>query len=499
MRVNFVDTTFRDGSQSLWALRMTTGMMESVAQDMDNAGFKAIELPMNPIYFKKFVRDHREDPWEMMRLMASKMPRTPKGCMIAALIHPFELRPPRAVVKLFFERAVATGALNRGQLMANTMNQRTRDFPWFIPFLKGLGVQTAVALCYQISPRHTDDYYAKLTREVAALNPDVIYLKDAGGLLTVDRVRTLVPAIMANTGGIPFELHSHCTTGMAPLFYLTAAELGVPTLHTALPPLANGSGQPSIFAVARNVRLLGGMADIDEGSLHEASAHLTEIARAESLPIGAPLEFDQAQFIHQVPGGVISNLKQQLKELRIAHRLDEVLDECVSVQREMGYPMMITPYSQFVVTQAAMNVALGERYKVVTDEVIRFTLGAFGSDSGYEHMDPDLKDRVLALPRAKEVQRALDALDRPEPSLDEIRRAVGSASDSDEDFLLRYIMKGDQDIAAMRRAGPHRRFDRGAPGAQPGSMLALLDELLQSQRSTSVHVRRGQDHITLHS
>jgi oxaloacetate decarboxylase alpha subunit len=286
---------------------------------------------------------------------------------------------------------------------------------------------------------------------------------------------------------------------MAPLFYLTAAELGVPTLHTALPPLANGSGQPSIFAVARNMRLLGGVADIDEGSLYSASAHLTDIARAQDLPIGAPLEFDQAQFIHQVPGGVISNLKQQLKELRIAHLLDEVLDECVSVQREMGYPMMITPYSQFVVTQAAMNVALGERYKVVTDEVIRFTLGAFGSDSGYEYMDPNLKDRVLALPRAKEVQRALDALDRPEPSLDEIRRSVGSASDSDEDFLLRYIMKGDQDIAAMRRAGPHRRFDREAPGAQSGSMLALLDELLQSQRSTSVHVRRGQDHITLHS
>lgn len=493
MKVNFVDTTFRDGSQSLWALRMTTGMMESVAESMDNAGFKAIELPMNPIYFKKFVRDHKEDPWAMMRLMASKMPRTPKGCMIAALIHPFDLRPPRSVIKLFFERAVATGALNRGQIIANTMDQRKRDFPWFIPFLKGLGVQTVVALAYQISPRHTDEYYAQITREVAAFSPDVIYLKDAGGLLTTDRVRTLIPTIQANANGIPIELHSHCTTGMAPYFYLEAAQLGVPTLHTALPPLANGPGQPSLFAMARNIRLCGGIADVDDTSLLTASEHLHVIARQERLPIGVPLEFDQAQFIHQVPGGVISNLKQQLSELRIQHRLDEVLEEVVTVQRELGYPMMITPYSQFVVTQSAINIATGQRYKVITDEIIRFTLGAFGSDSGYEHMDDALKDRVLALPRAREIQRDLDALDGPEPSLSDIRSSMGAQSDSDEDFLLKYIMKGHKDIETMRRAGPHRRFDRVS---QP-SALGLLQELLKERRSPSIHLRVGDDHISL--
>jgi len=493
MNVNFVDTTFRDGSQSLWALRMTTGMMESVAESMDSAGFKAIELPMNPIYFKKFVRDHKEDPWTMMRLMAAKMPRTPKGCMIAALIHPFELRPPRSMVKLFFERAVATGALNRGQIIANTMDQRKRDFPWFIPFLKGLGVQTAVALAYQISPRHTDEYYAQLTREVAAFSPEAIYLKDAGGLLTVDRIRTLMPVILANAQAIPVELHSHCTTGMAPYVYMEAARLGVPTLHTAIPPLANGPSQPSLFAVANNIRLSGGVAEVDDASLRGASEHLTAIARQEGFPIGAPLEFDQAQFIHQVPGGVISNLKQQLAELRIQHRLPEVLDEVVTVQRELGYPMMITPYSQFVVTQAAMNVATGQRYKVVTDEIIRFTLGAFGSDSGYEFMDSELKDRVLSLPRAKQVRHDLEALERPEPTLAEIRSSMGAQSDSDEDFLLKYIMKGDQDIEAMRRAGPHRRFDR--PGSS--SVAGLLEELLKERRSSSIHIRLGADHVTL--
>ncbi|MCP5266957.1 MAG: hypothetical protein H6934_12645 [Burkholderiaceae bacterium] len=493
MKVDFIDTTLRDGSQSLWALRMTTGMMASVAGDLDAAGFKAIEVPSNPIYFKKFVRDHREDPWAMLRLMAEKMPRTTKGCMIAATIFPFELRAPREVVKLFMQRAAGTGALQRAQLMSNTMNQRERDFPWFVPFLKGLGVKTAIAVCYQISPRHTDDYYARLTREVAAFEPDAIYLKDAGGLLTIDRVRTLIPAIQANAGGIAVELHSHCTTGLAPHFYLEAARLGVGTLHTAIPPLADGSGQPSLFATARNIRTLGGTAEIDDASLRGASAHLAAIARREGLPIGAPLEFDQGQFMHQVPGGVISNLRQQLHELRIADRLPEVLDEVIDVQRELGYPMMITPYSQFVVTQAAFNVALGERYKVITDEIIRFALGAFGTDSGYTHMDQALRDRIGALPRATEIGRALAALDGPTPTLAEVRAATGNASDDDETFLLKYIMKGDQDIAAMRAAGPYRRFERDAGG----SVLGLLDALLKERRVASISVRRGDDQVTL--
>ncbi len=492
MRVRFIDTTFRDGSQSLWALRMTTGMMEAVAEPMDRAGFAAIELPMNPIYFKKFVRDHREDPWAMMRLMAAKMPRTPKGCMVAALIHPFELRPPRAVVELFFKRAVATGALNRGQVIANTMDQRTRDFPWFVPFLKGLGVQVAAALAYLASPRHTDAYYAKLTREVAAFRPDAIYLKDAGGLLTTDRLRTLLPAIVASAGGIPVELHSHCTTGMAPFFYLEAPGLGAPVLHTAIPPLAMGSGQPSLFEIARNLRLMGHEAAVDDASLAGASETLAHVARAEGLPIGAPVSFDYAQFVHQVPGGVISNLKQQLVQLGIADRLPQVLDEVTLVQRELGHPPMITPYSQFVVTQSALNVALGKRYAVVPDEVIRLALGAFGEDSGHAGMDPALKDRLLDSARARELAAEMRRAQTHEPALDEVRAALGAERDDDETFLLRYLMKNDAQIAAMRAAGPHRRFDAATTPLQ-----ALVKGLLHERRLAYVRIEKGADSITL--
>ncbi len=485
MDIRFVDTTFRDGSQSLWATRITTGMMDAVAADMARAGFQAIEVPANPIYFKKFVRDLKEDPWEMLRLMARRIPGTPKACMTGARIHAFGAPPPRELVRLFYSRVAATGGLNRGQFMANTMDQRTRDFPWLLPMFKELGLQVAIALAYQVSPRHTDEYYAQLTREVLQFEPDAIYLKDQGGLVTPERLRTLVPAIVNNAGSVAVEFHSHCTTGLAPLCYLESVALGVRTLHTAVPPLANGSSQPSIFNVARNLRRMGHAAQVDLDALEPVSERLTAIARLEGLPIGAPLEYDHAQFMHQVPGGVISNLAHQLAELRIQHRLDEVLEEVVRVQKELGYPIMITPYSQFVVTQAAINVATGERYKAVIDPLILFAMGTFGEDSGYTWMDQDLKDRVLGLARARE----LAGQGAAQPGMKEIRGTYGASGVSDEEFLLRYIMQGEEDVRAMRAAGAPQRYTGGTP------LLRLIEELAKGGKARTIHVRKGGDSL----
>jgi oxaloacetate decarboxylase alpha subunit len=133
---------------------------------------------------------------------------------------------------------------------------------------------------------------------VAAWKPEVIYLKDQGGLLTPDRTRTLLPIIVENAGSIPVEVHSHCTTGLAPLVYMEALALGVPTLHTGVPPLAEGSAQPSVLATARNARLMGHSHNLDEALLADISKRLTAIAVQDGMPIGAPMEYDQAQYIH---------------------------------------------------------------------------------------------------------------------------------------------------------------------------------------------------------
>ena len=492
MDVRFIDTTLRDGSQSLWALGMRVGMMEAVAESLDQAGFDAIEVPVTGIFVKKFVRDLKEDPWEMSRMVARKMPNTIKTCMSGAFFAPFEAPPPRAILELFFKRLVETGAFNRPQLTSNTLGQVKRAFPWIIPFFRSLGLQVSLAISYTISPRHTDEYYAQTTRAVAAFKPDTLYLKDQGGLLTLDRLRTLLPIIIENAGGIPVELHSHCTTGLAPLLYLEALKLGSRVLHTAIPPLANGSSQPSIFNVAANARLMGYKTQIDESPLRLASERLTAIALQDKMPIGAPLEYDYAQYIHQVPGGVISNLRFQLSQMGMLDRLNDVLDEAVQVRKDLGYPIMITPHSQFVVSQSALNVTSGERYKLVTDEVILFALGVYSEDSGYPWMDQNLRDRLLSLPRAKELKELVEARQKREIPLAEIRNSLGGPGVSDEEFLLRFIMKGTQEIEAMHAAGPPRQY---FSAAMP--LATLVQELGKHKSVGYVHVQRGGDALVI--
>jgi oxaloacetate decarboxylase alpha subunit len=488
MDVHFVDTSFRDGAQSLWASGIRTGMIEAVAEIMDEVGFAAIEVPAGATYFKKFVRDLKEDPWDLLRMLGRKMPKTVKGCMAGGFILPFEPPPPRELVELFYTRVVATGAFNRAQLTSNAIDQLKRTFPWIIPIFRELGVQVVLALSYTISPRHTDDYYAQKTRELVALKPDAIYVKDQGGLLTVDRVRTLLPAMIQNAAGVPIELHSHCTTGLAPLVYLEGLRLGVRTLHTAVPPLAQGSSQPSVLNLARNARLMGFSARVNDGLIEQAARQLTAIARQEKLPIGAPLEYDSAQYVHQIPGGVISNLKYQLAEIHLQDRLDEVLDESVHVRKDLGYPIMITPLSQFVVTQAAINISTGERYKHVIDELIMFAQGVYGEDSGYTVMDQNLKDRLLSTQRAAE----LASRQKPKVTLQDLRASLGATAVSDEEFLLRYIMKGEQEIRTMRAAGrPRQYFNTAMP------LLTLIQELGKHGQVRYIHVQRGGDSLVI--
>jgi oxaloacetate decarboxylase alpha subunit len=209
------------------------------------------------------------------------------------------------------------------------------------------------------------------------------------------------------------------------------------------------------------------------------------------MPIGRPLPYDCFQYIHQIPGGVISNLRFQLSELRLEHRLNEVIAECVTIHRELGYPVMITPYSQYVATQATMNIVTGERYKVVIDEIIRLARGVYGEDSGYQAMDQDLKDRLLNSSRAKELA-AIDIRAQQPMSLKELRQSLAGPGVSDEELLMRVIMQGTSEIDAMRASGaPQQYFSSSTP------LVTLLEELTRHRGVRSVHIRRGRDSISL--
>ena len=482
-QVNFIDTTFRDGQQSLWAEGMTTGMMLTVASQMDQVGFKSMEIIASS-HFLKCVRELREDPWERIRLLSGRITKTPLTLMMHYSIAAFDITP-FSILKLWMERIAANG-IRRLQLMdpANDMNFRIDKC---VKFAKEVGLEVWMGLVYSISPKHTDEHYAQKVRDAATLNTDGIYIKDSGGLLTPERAQTIVPVFLQNSNGKPIALHSHCTTGLAPLVYLDAIKLGIDTVYTAIPPLANGASQPSVFNIIHNIKHFGFTPTIDEEALKPIADHLGYIAKGEGLPVGKPLEYDAYQYVHQVPGGVISNLRHQLTQLRMGHRLEEVLEEVVQVRKDLGYPIMVTPFSQFVVSQASINVMLGERYKQVVDEVIQYALGYWGKEAS-SAIDPNIKDRILGLPRSKE----LSNWEPPQPSIEEFRSQLGGAGISDDELLLRYIVREEKEIMAMRNAGPIREY---LCAASP--LMVLTQELLRQKGLDQISIQKDNFSISL--
>jgi oxaloacetate decarboxylase alpha subunit len=482
--IRFVDTTLRDGQQSLWAEGMRTGMMLPVAEQLDRAGFKSIDF-IGTSYFKKCVRELREDPWERIRLISKKITKTPLSIMVLHSATSFDLTP-LSVFGLFMERAAAAG-IKQMQIL-DPSNDMSFRIPEAVKSAKEAGLKVSMALIYSHSPKHTDEYYAKKTRDAVKLGVDIIYLKDPGGLLTPERIPTIVGEIFKNASGIPLELHSHCTTGLAPICYLEAAKAGIRTFHTAIPPLANASSQPSIFNMINNLRLLNYAPSVNPDGIVPISKHFNYIAKREGFPIGAPLEYDYYQYVHQVPGGVISNLKHQLGLMHMQDRLNQVLEESIRVKENLGYPIMVTPFSQFVASQAVMNMLTGERYKQVTDEIIKYVLGFWGKEAS-SAVDPNITDRIMSMPRAKELLQWQPS----QQSIKEIRQSLGGVSVSDDELVLRYIVQNENEIKAMQAAaGPVKEYV-----TSQNPLVMVINELLQKTDLGYVHVKKDDFSLTL--
>jgi oxaloacetate decarboxylase alpha subunit len=470
--IRFVDTTLRDGQLSLWASNMTTGMMLPVAERFDQAGFEAVEV-MSSAFYKKCVRDLKDDPWDRLRLLSRRIRKTPLRTIRSRSMLAFQISPP-AVTDLWLERLFANGITEiRTSDPSNTPEYWTRA----VNSAGRVGLKTILNIIYSISPKHTDAYYAERARAAAKLPVYRICFKDPGGLLTPEATRRLLPLILREAAGKPVEFHTHCNTGLGALCCLEAIKLGVRSINTAIAPLANGSSNPSLANVAMNARALGYRTAIDEAAMRPATDHFTAVAKAQGLPIGKPLEYDAFHPIHQVPGGMISNFRFQLSNLGKLDRLGAVLEEVAQVRADFGYPIMVTPYSQFFGVQAAINVIVGERYKEITDEVILYALGFWGTEEA-EGIDKDVKDRILSRPRAKE----LSGLEAPRLSLKEFREKFGGAGISDDEALLNYFA-GAEHVDVMKRAPA--RESSGAP-----QLLELLRKLAAQKHRRSIAIER---------
>lgn len=442
--LQIVETSLRDGNQSLWAaLGVDTARTLTIAPAMERVGFKAIDFTTST-HMGVAVRYKKEDPWERIRLMAKAMPRTP----LQFLSTGFRFISWETANPEFMQLAFATLVRNgiRRFALADPMNHAESNVACARMIKEVDGEYVVGALVFTLSPIHDDAHYVDCARKLAAsTHVDALYIKDPGGLLTPLRARTLIPAIRAVIGEKPLELHSHCTIGLGELVYMDVPSWGVSALHCASGAASDGISNPCSERVVANLREMGHQVDVDLEALAEVNRYFTRLAEAEGLSSGCPQAFDAAYFHHQLPGGMVGTMRRHLTESRLSHMEDAVTEELDRVRQELGWPIVMTPFSQMLLTQAVMNVTGKERYAMVPDEVIRYALGRFGRPN--VPILPEVMDRIDALPRTRELR------DEPGmPPLAELRKKIGPQL-SDEEFLLRATMPAEQ-VDAMKAAGP---------------------------------------------
>ena len=463
--LQIVETSLRDGNQCLWgALGIDTAKTLTIAPVMERAGYRAIDFTTST-HMGVAVRYKREDPWERIRAMAEICRETPLQFLSTGFrFIAWETASPEFMELAF--RTLATNGIRRFAL-ADPNNDAASNVEVARLVRRAGGEQVIGALVYSISPIHDDAHYAAAARTMAA-SPDIgaLYIKDPGGLLTPKRAQTLIPAILAEIGDKPLELHNHCTIGLAEPACLEAADLGVVAVQCASGGAADGTSNPPITRMIANLKAMGHSVDIDEDAAREVAEYFTALAEAEGLPTGRPMHFDAAYLRHQLPGGMVGTMRRHLADHGVPELEGAVIEEMGRVREELGWPIVMTPFAQMLQTQAVLNVTGSERYGVIPDEIIRYALGRFGRPN--VPIEPEVMDRIMANPRTRELQAEPGMAE-----LSDLRRRIGSTL-SDEEFLLRATMPAGL-VDAMQAAGPAPRdYD---PAKVP--VMNLLREVLR--------------------
>ena len=441
-KIEFIDQSLRDGQQSLWGMRMRAGHSLPVAADIDRVGYRIVDFTGSSI-FEVLVRYQRENPWEGLDLVRAAMPnsRMRAGSRANAIVGMG--LTPRSILELWVRTLIKHGI---GSMWIFDCLFNLDEMKWMCGIVQDAGAEAAPQVMFAESPVHTDEFFARIVREMSTWGVETIILGDEAGILSPDRAATWIPAMVEAAQGTTLEAHFHNTTGVSTLNYITAAKHGIHILHTAVGPMANGPSMPSVEITADNMKRLGYEVDLDLSLLPGIADHLTRVAENEGFLVGVPREYNLAHSAHQLPGGMTGTLIAQLKQYGMESRYDELMHEISIVREEMGYPVMATPYSQLVGRQALLNLVNGERYTIFPDENLMSLAGHMGPIPGT--VAPEVMDRAFSSKRGKEF---LD-WERPDPSLKEIRHQFGDLI-SDEELLLRYLIPGP-DVDATLAAGP---------------------------------------------
>lgn len=391
MPLKIVETSLRDGHQSLFATRMNTEEVLSVLKELDDVGYHAIEI-WGGATFDACIRFLNEDPWERLRAAKALCKKTKlqmlfRGQNILGYRHYAD-----DVVEKFVQKSLENGIdIIR---IFDALND-IRNLECAVKATKKYGGECQIALSYTTSPVHNVAYYVELAKQVEALGADSLCIKDMAGVLLPDDAYQLIKELKKNTK-LPIELHTHCTGGIAEMTILKAIEAGVDIVDTALSPLAGGTSQPCTESL--NYALKGSKYDpkLDIERLNKGAAALAKIRQkylANGLLSPKVLSFNPNILKYQVPGGMLSNLISQLGQQNASDKLEDVLKEVPEVRKDLGYPPLVTPLSQMVGTQAVMNVISGERYKLVPKEIKDYLHGKYGDSPA--PINEDVRKKII--------------------------------------------------------------------------------------------------------
>jgi pyruvate/oxaloacetate carboxyltransferase len=404
---------------------MRTEDMLPIAAKLDEVGYWSLET-WGGATFDAALRYLKESPWERLRTLREAMPKTRFQMLLRGQNVVGYRNYPDDIVVAFIQRAAAEGidVFRIFDAMNDLRNMKTA-----IEAALKTGKLVEGTICYTMSPVHSVDYFLQVGDQLAELGVQIICLKDMAGMLAPYAAQELVSKLKARIP-LPLHLHSHCTAGLAPMSYMLAIEAGVDIVDTAISPLSQGTSQPATEAVV--AALMGTRCDtgLDLGKLNEIAEYFYGVrkkyAELES-PVNNQIKTDI--LTSQIPGGMLSNLVAQLRQQKAEDRLDEVLNEMPHVRKDLGYPPLVTPTSQIVGSQAALNVMTGKRYSVVATETRNYVMGLYGRPPG--SISDEIKTKVLG--KSEPINcRPADLL---KPGLEAARKEAGSLASSDEDVL----------------------------------------------------------------
>ena len=427
MGVKIVETSLRDGHQSLFATRMTTDEVLSALKELDQVGYHAIEI-WGGATFDACLRFLDEDPWERLR----KVKKVCKNTKLQMLFRGQNILGYRHyaddVVEKFVEKSIKNGIdIIR---IFDALND-IRNLQCAVKATKKYGGECQIALSYTTSPIHTVEYYVNLAKEIEKMGADSICIKDMAGVLLPNDAYQLIKQIKANTK-LPIELHSHCTGGLIEMTYLKAIEAGVDIIDTAISPLAGGTSQPCTESFNYALRNTEYDPKLNEEMLNIAAGKLSAV-KQKYIDNGTlnpkVLSYNPNVLKFQVPGGMLSNLLSQLKAQGALDKYEEVLKEVPLVRKDMGYPPLVTPLSQMVGTQAVLNVVTGQRYKMVPKEINEYLHGKYGASPA--PIDEDIRKMIIGDDKVITYRPADDL----KPEFQELKKQYKHIAKSDEDVL----------------------------------------------------------------